>query len=97
VLPPPPTKTAINKPAGSGGNRTYYSDERLSAPRRWTPPLVSGLPTNRLTAQPFDPNNFPPPPPTVPVPTPIVPENLAPPQNTNPPQQKVATANQPHP
>ncbi len=93
VPPPPPTKTAINKPAGSGGNRTYYSDELLSAPRRWTPPLISGLPTNRLTAQPFDPNNFPPAPPTVPVPTPIVPENLAPPQNTNPPQQKVATAN----
>lgn len=97
VQQPTPTKIAINKPAGLGGNRTYYSDELLSAPRRWTPPPISGLPTNRVAAQPFDPNNFPPPPPIVPVPTPIVPENPAPPQNTNPPQQKVATANQPTP
>lgn len=94
-----PARIATNRPSGTVTNRTYYSEETLPQWRRWTPPPISGLPANRLTAQPFDPNSFPPSPPIVPVPNPPIPQgNTNPPQNVNPPQdQKVATANQPTP
>jgi len=79
-------------------NQPLQSNELLPPPRRWAPPRVSGLPsTNGLTAQRFDPANFPPSPPIVPVPSPppIVQENNNSAQNITPSQdQKVATANQ---
>ncbi len=92
-----PSRIAINNPPGVL-NQPLQSNELLPPPRRWTPPRVSGLPpTNGLTAQRFDPANFPPSPPIVPVPSPppIVQENNNPAQNITPSQdQKVATANQ---
>ncbi len=108
VPPPPPiqnnrsvpSRIAINQTPSSVTNRTYYSEETLPKWRRFTPPPISGLPTNRLTPQPFNPNNFPPSPPIgyLPSPPPLGQQNTNPLQKITPPQnQKVATANQPAP
>lgn len=107
VPPPPPTQNnrsvppriAINQPPGSVANRTYYSQETLPKWRKFTPPSISGLPNNRLTPQPFDPNNFPPSPPigSLPSPPPLGQQNTNPPQNINPSQNQKVAANQPAP
>lgn len=95
-VPPPPTQNnrsvpsriAINQPR-SVTNRTYYSEETLPKWRRFTPPSISGLPTNRLAPQPFDPNNF------LPSPPPLTQQNTNSPQSITPPQNQKVAANQP--